>query len=319
MTLPVLESFCRAYPDIELTLLTTKLAAKIAQTVIDAPNFRILVINKADYSGLMGMDRLYRMLKVHQFDAIADLHDVLRTKWVRFRFRLAGFAVKVIDKGRKEKKALVSHREAIHQLADGFARYQQVFSELGLPFDVNYDGKAAAARLSAPALTMQTPAIGIAPFAQHQGKIYPKEMMFEVIEQLLQKSADLHIYLFGGKEDAPVLEQWKEAHPDRITNLAGAQTIDEDIRVMARLQAMVSMDSANMHMASLVGTRCFSIWGATHRFAGFLGYGQQAADCIELDLPCRPCSIYGNKPCRFGDYNCLTHIPAKQVADAILS
>ena len=72
-----------------------------------------------------------------------------------------------------------------------------------------------------------------------------------------------------------------------------------------------------MHLASLVGTRVVSIWGATHPYAGFLGYGQRESDCIQRALDCRPCSIYGNKKCRYGDYRCLD-IPAEEVAKRIV-
>nr|AIA95806.1 CAZy families GT9 protein [uncultured Prevotella sp.] len=44
---------------------------------------------------------------------------------------------------------------------------------------------------------------------------------------------------------------------------------------------MVSMDSANMHLASLTGTRVLSIWGNTHPYMGFLGYGQSMDDVIQ--------------------------------------
>ena len=66
----------------------------------------------------------------------------------------------------------------------------------------------------------------------------------------------------------------------------------------SELELMISMDSANMHLASLVGTRGFGL-GATHYFAGFLGYGQSENDIVEIiDLACRPCSVFfGNKPC----------------------
>lgn len=317
MTLPVLDSFCRAYPAIEVTLLTSKLGSIIAQTVVHQPNFQVRICNKNDYRGLTGLNRLYNELKPLNFDAVADLHDVLRTKWSALRFKLRGIPVKVINKGRDEKKALVAHSD-VRQLKSGFERYQQVFAELGLPFQVDYDGRLAAASLSAPAIQVADLAIGIAPFAQHQGKIYPNAQMRQLIDHLLQERPSLHIYLFGSKEESALLEDWRSACPDRIVNLAGAQSIAEDLRVMARLKAMISMDSANMHLASLLGLRCFSIWGATHRFAGFLGYGQHEHDCIELPLPCRPCSIYGNKPCQFGDYRCMTQLNPADVAKQIL-
>lgn len=318
MTLPVIDSFCRAYPHVQVTFLTSKLGAVIAETVISQPNFAIRICNKNDYRGISGVNRLYSELKPLNFDAVADLHDVLRTKWSALRFRLSGTPVKVINKGRKDKKDLVAHK-INYQLKSGFERYLDVFKELGLPFALDYDGKQIGASLSAPAIKVNSESLGIAPFAQHQGKIYPVGQMTLLIDELLKRRRDLTIYLFGSKDESPVLEQWRAKYPDNIVNIAGIQSIAEDLRVMARLKAMISMDSANMHLASLVGLRCFSIWGATHRHAGFLGYGQKETDCLEVSAPCRPCSIYGNKPCQYGDYHCMTQIKPEEAAEKILN
>ena len=74
------------------------------------------------------------------------------------------------------------------------------------------------------------------------------------------------------------------------------------------------MDSSNMHLASLVGTPVVSVWGATHPYAGFMGWGQSESNAVMIDMPCRPCSIYGNKICAKGDYPCLTGITPEQIA-----
>ena len=92
-----------------------------------------------------------------------------------------------------------------------------------------------------------------------------------------------------------------------------------ELELMRGLDVMLSMDSANMHLASLVGTRVVSVWGATHPYAGFLGWGQRAEDCVQKDLPCRPCSIYGSKPCRYGDYRCLNSITPEEIVKAVTS
>jgi ADP-heptose:LPS heptosyltransferase len=60
-----------------------------------------------------------------------------------------------------------------------------------------------------------------------------------------------------------------------------------------------------MHIASLVNTPVISIWGATSPLAGFLGWRQKEENCVQLPLDCRPCSIFGNKPCRLGNYECM--------------
>lgn len=314
MTLPVIESACRAYPNIEFTLLTSKVGAIVANSVIHIGNLKVRSINKRDYNGITGLNRLYSELRSLGFDAVADLHDVLRTKWVDLRFTLAGKRVEKIDKGRSEKKALVAH--AIdRQLLSSIERYHDVFSRLGMKFSIDYD---AAVHRRGSVNDSNEYTIGIAPFAQHQGKVYPAKLMNEVISLVLDKLPDLKIYLFGSKEEQSILNVWQSSHPDNIINLAGTQSIDADLQVMSRLRLMLSMDSANMHLASLVGLRCLSIWGATHRYAGFLGFGQSEQDCIEIPLECRPCSIYGNKPCAKGNYPCLNDINPEMVANRII-
>ena len=319
MTLPVLDGVSRAYPDVQFTLLTTKAGAIVAKTILQRQNLSIKVINKRDYNGISGLNRLYRELKELNVDAVADLHDVLRTQWVDLRFWLAGKPVKRIQKGRSEKKALTSggsHR----QLMTSIERYRQVFAALGFDFTIDYEGAAHAEMLQEKSCAVQqdTLSVGIAPFAQHRGKVYPETLMQKTISILVEKLPDVKIYLFGGPDEQAILDKWAADHPDHIVNLAGRQTIEDDLRCMANLKLMVSMDSANMHLASLVGLRCLSVWGATHRYAGFLGYRQSEGDCIELALPCRPCSIYGNKPCKYGDYRCLTQIEPETVAQRII-
>ncbi|MEG0191459.1 MAG: glycosyltransferase family 9 protein, partial [Lachnospiraceae bacterium] len=83
------------------------------------------------------------------------------------------------------------------------------------------------------------------------------------------------------------------------------------------LDVMLSMDSANMHLASLVGIPVVSVWGATHPYAGFMGWKQQPDHTVQVDLSCRPCSVYGQKPCFRGDYACLMQITPRQVIEKI--
>ena len=124
------------------------------------------------------------------------------------------------------------------------------------------------------------------------------------------------LLLFGGGEkELTILREWEKQY-EGVVSMAGKYKIDKEIDIMRGLRLMVTMDSANMHLASLAGTRVLSIWGATHPWAGFLGYGQKESDCIQLDLPCRPCSIYGNRFCKYRDYHCLDIAP-EQIIERI--
>jgi ADP-heptose:LPS heptosyltransferase len=95
-----------------------------------------------------------------------------------------------------------------------------------------------------------------------------------------------------------------------VLNVSGALGgLKNEMLLMSQLDVMLSMDSANMHIASILGTPVISIWGATHPKAGFSGYGQDSRNEQQLSLPCRPCSIYGKKPCQFGDLRCMNIAP----------
>jgi len=78
------------------------------------------------------------------------------------------------------------------------------------------------------------------------------------------------------------------------------------------------MDSANMHLASLVNLPVVSIWGATHPLAGFMGYRQSEENAVQVEMDCRPCSIYGKKQCKFGDYRCMTTITPQMILQKII-
>lgn len=238
------------------------------------------------------------------FDAVADMHSVIRSVYIRAALRLKGARVASIDKGRRDKRLLTKGK--IHQpLTHTTARYMAVLEALGLPIT-----------LPAEPVSQSGTGIGIAPFAAHQGKIYPINRMERVVE-MLSRTGERIVLFGGGKQEKTILEAWAAKYPN-VESIAGRHSMAEELDIIRSLRLMVSMDSGNMHLASLVGTRVVSVWGATHPYAGFLGFGQSEADCIQRDLPCRPCSIYGNKPCIYKDYRCMDITP-EEIVKRILS
>ena len=171
---------------------------------------------------------------------------------------------------------------------------------------------------SLPRPTVGQPCIGIAPFAAHEGKIYPVRLMEQVVEQLLAKHPDTRIYLFGkGQREDETFPKWCAAHPQCVYVSQHLNNLRDELILMSHLQVMVSMDSANMHLASLVATPVVSVWGATHPFTGFMGWNQSPENAIQIPLECRPCSIYGQKPCLRGDYACMRNIAPEQIVNRV--
>lgn len=321
MTIPLLYSLCRQYPGDRFILVSRE---RFGQFLVNSPeNLQFIGINLDEHKGIAGLYRLYKRLKREGAGYIADLHDVLRTKALRWFFLLFSRAKCAhIDKGRKEKRNLTTGTGGKVQLKSTFERYQEVFSELGFPFEPDFSTFFGEEAGDIGEFSSFIPEkgkdkwIGVAPFAKHRGKIYPTDRMEKVIEQLTAHNG-VKLFFFGsGKEEEDIVNHWCCTYPNCISFI-GRTNFNGELRFISHLDTMLCMDSANMHIASLAGVPAISIWGATSPLAGFLGWKQKRENCIELNLDCRPCSIFGNKPCRFGDYRCM-EIPPERIVGKII-
>lgn len=323
MTIPVVYSVCRTYPDKEFCMLTSRFAAAL---FINAPaNLHIKGVETGNYKGLLGIKRLAdEVWTEFSPDTFADLHGVLRTYLLAFFLRFKGVKICHIDKGRSGKRALTRARDKrmLPQVSSR-ARYREVFFRLGLgceyKFASLFDGKGASSdfsEISAPKHAGET-WIAVAPFAKHKGKIYPVGQMKKVVEAIAGRP-DTRIFLFGGGgNEQQILEKWAD-ELTCATSLAGKRYgFLKELSLLSHCDVMVSMDSANMHLASLVGLPVVSIWGATHPYCGFMGWKQDEDNVVQLNMACRPCSVFGNKPCRTNDYYCLNGIPPEMITDRI--
>jgi ADP-heptose:LPS heptosyltransferase len=311
MTVPVIRLLLQQYPQLEITFVSVAFAKPLFDD-IERLHFCAADI-KGKHKGVAGLYRLYKELSNHfKIDAIADLHNVLRTQVLRVFFSAAGKGVAVMDKGREEKKMLTRQQNKIlKRLKSTFQRYADVFAALGLPITLNIEQGITIPQQKSGLLNNYKQQgyklIGIAPFAQYSEKTYPAGKMQQVI-QLLIKHRDIKIFLFGGKSDMAALQQFTEIDKDKIQSLAGAMPFAEELNAIAQLDVMVSMDSANMHLASMYGVPVVSIWGGTHPYMGFYGWGQPLSNAVQVQLDCRPSSVFGNKRCPRGDLACMERI-----------
>ena len=326
MAVPVVWALATQYPDIRITVLSKG----FARTLFDdlAPNVNFMEADlKTEYHGVRGLNALYRRLVAKQFTKIADLHNVLRSDYLRMRFNLGRYKVEHIDKHRRQRRKLIAYKNKLkQQLPTSFENYAEVFERLGYPIDISqfhsiFSEEGGNINLL-PAIFGPKKSfeqwIGIAPFAAHEGKIYPPKLMEKVIFQLIEKYPKARIFFFGkGEKEDEYFQLWCAKWQQCVNVSRYCENMYQELIVMSHLDVMLSMDSANMHLASLTAVPVVSIWGATHPMAGFLGYNHNKENIIQIDMDCRPCSIYGNKPCKRGDYACLNNILPEQIVERI--
>lgn len=320
LTVPVLKGLREQYPETEIVLVTR---ASFRPFFTSVPRLEFFHPDLKDrHKGFVGIIRLFRDLVRHsRFDYVIDLHDVLRSKILCLFFRASGVPVAVIDKGRKEKKSLITGKVK-KQLKHSVERYCDVFARAGISVKP-YDGQCIIPKAGIRTDTgLLSPAkgvinIGVAPYAKHKLKMWPENNMILLLGLIAEKYK-CRFWFFGGNEDFENLERM-QSHIAGSVNLAGKLSLDEELYFMSRLQLMIAMDSANMHMAALVGTKVISIWGGTDPLSGFSAWMQPDNFSLRIpvgELTCRPCTVYGKGETRNG-FKCMKLLTPELVFNRI--
>ena len=323
MTVPVVDSLARQYPDVRITMLSRPYARPFFEYMPQNVGFMEADL-KNEYYGVKGLNALYRRLTAKNFTAIADLHSVLRSDYLRMRFNIDRFRVEHIDKHRPLRKLLISQTDKrMVRIPSTFDCYADVFARLGYPVKLDFtslfpSGGGDMSRLPDGFNTPKADGevwIGVAPLAAYPAKAYPLELMEKALRDITARHPGCRLFLFGGGgAETAVLNEFSTKFDRCVNAMAKLGGIGLELILMSHLDVMVSMDGANMQMASIAGAPVVSVWGATHPNAGQLGWGQDLADVVQADMPCRPCSMSGKKACLRGDMLCMKSIPPGDIA-----
>jgi ADP-heptose:LPS heptosyltransferase len=300
MTVPVLRAFVNQHPQVKITVISRPFFKPFFEGI---PNVSFFAFDEKErHKGFLGLLRLFQDLKHLDIDAFADLHNVLRSKIVRSLFALSGKKVAYTDKGRAEKKALTQPENKVFmQLPTMFERHSNVFNELGFAVDLSnpvFPHKAVLDKeISSILGGNNKKLIGIAPFAQYDSKVYPLDLMQELIDKLALDANNTILLFGGGKKEIEILNSLS-SNKENVINMAGKIKFQQELQLISNLDVMLSMDSGNAHIAAMLGVKVITLWGATHPYAGFSPFNQPLENALVSDrnqFPKLPTSVYGNK------------------------
>jgi len=299
MTVPVLRVFSKTYPEVKITVVSRKFFKPFFE---DIPNCEFLTADVYGKHKHLGLLKLAKEAQEKEIDTVADLHNVIRSKIITRYFHFKKIKTATIDKGRADKKALTrAENKEFYPLKTTHQRYADVFAELGFPIDLSQNTypsrKRLPPRINALIGVEPKKIIGIAPFAAFKSKMYPLELMKEVINSL--DALDRYrIFLFGGgKEEIATLKNLEKKYSN-VISIAGMFPFQDELALISNLDIMVSMDSGNGHLAAMMGIPVLTLWGVTHPFAGFAPFNQQEENQLlanRKEFPLIPTSVYGNK------------------------
>ena len=301
MTVPVIRALVEQNTNVKITVVSRPFFKPFFDGI---PNVEFFAVDvKERHKGFLGLLKLYADLQQLNIDAVADLHNVLRSQIIRTLFSLSGKKVAATDKGRAEKKALTRAENKVFQPVKTMVeRHVETFKKLGFSVDLaepNFPEKAFLSEeiLSVSGKKENFKWIGIAPFAQYESKVYPLDLIQKVIDNLAE-NGNYKLFLFGGgKEETEKLNTLAKQR-ENIVVVAGKLEFSQELQLISNLDVMLSMDSGNAHIAAMLGIKVITLWGATHPFAGFAPFNQPLENCLTADrnqYPLLPTSVYGNK------------------------
>lgn len=301
MTVPVIRAFVQQNQGVKITVVSRPFFKPFFD---DIPNVDFFAVDvKGRHKGTMGLFALYADLKKLKIDAIADLHNVLRSIVIRNLFALSGKKIAYTDKGRADKRALTrSENKIFAPVKPMIDRHVDTFKNLGFFVDVTNPVFPEKAQLSTDIIRISGEKekqhwIGIAPFAQYNSKVYPLDLMQKVIDDLASNPQHKLFLFGGGKEETEKLNRLSQGK-QRVIVVAGKLSFKQELDLISNLDVMLSMDSGNAHIAAMLGVKVVTLWGATHPYAGFKPFNQPYENCLTADrtkYPLLPTSVYGNK------------------------
>lgn len=300
-----------SYPDLKITVATKPLF----EPFFDGLDVDIMPVDThEEHHSFSAMLRLSGKMRKAGIDGVADIHDVWRSKIFRFAMWLRGVKTAHVDKGHIEKwMRLNSGAICAKPLKHTVIRYCDTLRRLGYKFDDPQP--ATKPSRPNPIGKKEETWIGFAPFSAQIGKTYPKELCPEVVQLLSQRYGKVFIHSGGGDEIA-FAKQMEDKYPN-VMAIFGKLNLKQEIDLISHLDCVVTMDSLVMHLASLMATPVVSVWGATHPSLGYMGYGCDPKGVLQVDMECRPCSVYGKRACKHNDYRCIHRITPNMIAERV--
>ncbi len=316
LTLPLVQVLHRELPHTQIDFLTTPKAAAILRNH-PAIHSVIEYDKRNSQRGLGRMFSISRILKRQRYDVALVPHRSLRSAVVT---ALSGIPVRIgfdVSAGRFLFTETVHYKKNVHEIERNLCFLKALNisipqKELPSVYPSMEDVYAVDRFFSETQITPNDKLIAIAPGSAWNTKRWLPERFSDLVRRIA--AAGMKVVLVGGKEDENLCKQIAtEAQGTEVYLSAGRFSLLQSAELLRRCTALVSNDSAPMHLAVAMKTPVVAVFGATVPSFGFAPYGEKDVVVQIEELPCRPCSIHGGDKCPIGTFECMVKISAEMV------
>lgn len=324
LTTPLIRLLHKTFPTAEIDFVVR---ADFASLVQFNPYLHSLYVfpSAAEHEKRGNLRDLKKVLKTRRYDVVLDLHNSLRSRYIRW---CLGEQTKVINKRVFRRFLLVCCKWNFYEEVVPVAqRYIETACELGVVDDgeglelyIPEDVRKSLALHFPPNEGETKKIVGICPTAKHATKQWLPERFTELGIQLW-KERGVDIALFGGAGDTQVCDVLASTinagcKETVAKSYAGKFSLLETAAALERCDLVVTNDSGLMHVAAAMKRNIVAIFGPTVREFGFFPYRTTACVLERTGLPCRPCSHIGKEKCPKKHFRCMREIEVNDVFNA---
>lgn len=172
--------------------------------------------------------------------------------------------------------------------------------------------RAAVDQLLGAVPNAERPLLALAPGSVWATKRWPYYAQLAAALRSTHRSV-----IVGSRDDAPLAAEIVRATGGDAIDATGRLTLLGSAELIGRCSAIVTNDSAPLHLASAMNTPTIGLFGPTVPAFGFGPLADASVTAEHQSLQCRPCHPHGPMVCPLGHWRCMRDLSLETVVARI--
>lgn len=304
LTSPVIRCLKTQFPDAEVHFLTKTRNADLLKANPHIDKIQLLGVS---------LSETIRLLRTEKYDYIIDLHNNLRSLWVKLRLQTKSYS---FNKLNLRKLFLTRFKFNIMPEAHIVDRNLKTLSH----FHIINDGKGLEHFIPAE----DEFSLSDLPESFRNGYValvlagtYATKRMPALKYKRLIAEIDGPFILLGGKSERTIADQILSWQTGNVIDFTGKLRINQSASLVKNARLVISNDTGLMHIAAAFHKKILSVWGNTTPELGMYPYlPGEGSEILEVKgLSCRPCSKLGYHECPKKHFRCMNDLPEVKIIE----
>jgi len=304
LTSPVIRCLKTQFPDAEVHFLTKTRNADLLKANPHIDKIHLLGDS---------LSETIRELRVEKYDYIIDLHNNLRSLWVKLRLRVKSYS---FNKLNLRKFFLIRFRlnfmprtHIVDRNLETLSHFKITNDGKGLEYFIPEEDEFPITDLPE---TFRNGYVALVLAGTYATKRMPAEKYKNLITGI-----EGPFVLLGGKSERSIADYILGWQTGNVIDFTGKLRINQSASLVKYARLVIANDTGLMHIAAAYHKKILSVWGNTTPELGMYPYlPGEGSEILEVKgLSCRPCSKLGYHECPKKHFRCMNDLPEDRIID----